>query len=77
MGGLGSGDGGPPGTGGDRAKEGIEKPLRALAVAEDAPAGARPAGSGPVTMARASPEMKPGSHHDYWAATPQAADQRH
>src|SRR5258708_33515074 len=28
-------------------------------------------------MARASPEMRPGSHHDGWAATPQAADQPH
>jgi hypothetical protein len=55
----------------------MKMPLRALAVAEDAPAGARPAGSGPVTMARASPEMRPGSHQDGWAATPQAADQRH
>jgi hypothetical protein len=26
-------------------------------------------------MCRASPEMRPGSHHDDWAATPQAAPQ--
>ena len=35
--------------------------------------GGRPAWSGPV-LCRASPEMRPGSHHD-WAATPQAAPQ--
>ena len=29
-------------------------------------------GAGP---SRASPEMRPGSHHDDWAATPQAAPQ--
>jgi hypothetical protein len=41
------------------------------------PQGLRPAGSGPVPMVRVSPEMRPGSHHDGWAATPQAADQPH
>jgi hypothetical protein len=64
-------------TGRERRTRGTEKPLRALAVAEDAPAGAGPAGSGPVPMARASPETRSGSHHDCWAATPQATDQRH
>ena len=59
------------------AAPGMRKPLRALAVAEDAPAGVRPAGSGPVSMARASPEMRPGSHHVSWAATPRAAHQPH
>jgi hypothetical protein len=34
---------------------GMRKPLRALAVAEDAPAGVRPAGSGPVPMAPGLP----------------------
>ena len=63
--------------GGRRAAPGMRKPLRALAVAEDAPAGVRPAGSGPVSMARASPEMRPGSHHVSWAATPRAAHQPH
>ena len=49
-------------------------PLRALAVAETRPQG--PAGRvGAGHEVRASPEMRPGSHHDDWAATPQAAPQ--
>jgi hypothetical protein len=38
----------------------------------DAPTGADRQGRG-RSKARASPEMRPGSHHDDWAATPQAA----
>ena len=34
-------------------------------------------GRGRSQWRRASPEMRPGSHHDGWAATPQAADQPH
>ena len=49
----------------------VLEPGWALAVAETRPRG--PTGRvGPVN-ARASPEMRPGSHHDDWAATPQAA----
>ena len=49
-----------------------EMPPWALAVAESHPRG--PTGRvGAGHNARASPEMRPGSHHDDWAATPQAA----
>jgi len=61
-----------------QAASGQKKPLRALAVAEDAPAGAYDRqGRGRSQWRRASPEMRPGSHHNGWAATPQAADQPH
>jgi hypothetical protein len=50
----------------------MEMPPWALAVAESHPRG--PTGRvGAGHNARASPEMRPGSHHDDWAATPQAA----
>jgi hypothetical protein len=64
-------DTGAPVTTANRKKE----PLQVLAVAEDAPAGAKDRQGRGRSTVRASPEMKPGSHRDDWAATPQAADQ--
>src|SRR5271165_4583736 len=55
--------------------EGDEMPPRTLAVAENASAGAVTGRVGAGLNGRASPEMRPGSHHDDWAATPQAAAQ--
>jgi len=57
--------------------EGDEMPPRTLAVAENASTGAMTGRVGAGLNGRASPEMRPGSHHDDWAATPQAADQPH
>ena len=48
-----------------------------LAVAEMHPRGLDRQGRGRSQWRRASPEMRPGSHHDGWAATPQAANQPH
>jgi hypothetical protein len=45
-----------------------------LAVAEMHPRGLDRQGRG-RSQVRASPEMRPGSHHSDWAATPQAAPQ--
>jgi len=50
-------------------------PPRTLAVAVSASTGALTGRVGAGLNGRASPEMKPGSHHDDWAATPQAAPQ--
>jgi hypothetical protein len=58
-----------PGT-----SEGDEIPPRALAVAEVRPRGLT-GRVGAGLCARTSPEMRSGSHHDDWAATPQAAPQ--
>jgi hypothetical protein len=53
---------------------GMRKPPWVLAVAETRPRG--PTGRvGAGLCARASPEMRPGSHHDDWAATPQSGAQ--
>src|SRR6266481_1317164 len=54
---------------------GDEMPPWTLAVAESASTGALTGRVGAGPKGRASPEMRPGSHHDDWAATPQAAPQ--
>jgi len=55
--------------------EGDEMPPRMLAVAEKCIHGGLTGRVGAGPNGRASPEMRPGSHHDDWAATPQAAPQ--
>jgi hypothetical protein len=50
-------------------------PPQALAVAEKCARGGQTGRVGAGLEGRASPEMRPGSHHDDWAATPQAAPQ--
>jgi hypothetical protein len=50
-------------------------PPRMLAVAEECIRGGLTGRVGAGPNGRASPEMRPGSHHDDWAATPQAAPQ--
>ena len=54
--------------------EGDEMPPWMRAVAEMHPRGLDRQGRG-RSQSRASPEMRPGSHHDDWAATPRAASQ--